>query len=65
MRAAEVEHDEVLFDDDGTAGDDDGGTAGDDDERQPLRPGDLLEIDGRVRNSKVTVTYATRGDDAR
>ena len=28
-------------------------------ERQPLRPGDLLEIDGRVRNSKVIVTYAT------
>ena len=53
MRAAEVEHDEVLFDDD-----DDDGTAGDDDERQPLRPGDLLEIDGRVRNSKVIVTYA-------
>ena len=44
---AEVDDDEALGDDD------------DDDERQPLRPGDLLEIDGRVRNSVVTVAYAT------
>ena len=44
---------EVDDDDEALRGDDD------DDERQPLRPGDLLEIDGRVRNSEVIVTYAT------
>ena len=42
--------------DDMDAEQDEGGE--DEDEYRPLSKGDEMEIDGRVRNSKVTVTYA-------
>ena len=59
MRAEVDDDDEALRGDDVNSDDETRRLANDgSDERQPLRPGDLLEIDGRVRNSKVTVTYA-------
>ena len=60
MRAEVDDDDEALRGDDVNSDDETRRLANDgSDERQPLRPGDLLEIDGRVRNSVVTVAYAT------